>query len=137
MTKPIDYAGPTGREKPGEHWNARILREQAEARQTIAEDEPGDAVELVEPVTLAPGTYTAAETYRLGLIGKLRIERGSQCATGEISTQFHLGDHHPQYWIPEEIVLHLEAALGISSAALPILAQLAELSPAVQTGQEG
>jgi len=26
----ITYAGPTGRELPGEHWNARILREQAE-----------------------------------------------------------------------------------------------------------
>lgn len=26
----IDYAGETGRERPGEHWNARIIREQAE-----------------------------------------------------------------------------------------------------------
>lgn len=31
--KPISYAGPTGREKPGEHWNARIIREQQEAEQ--------------------------------------------------------------------------------------------------------
>lgn len=31
MTKPIDYAGPTGRELPGEHWNARIIREQRQA----------------------------------------------------------------------------------------------------------
>jgi hypothetical protein len=30
--RPITYAGPTGREHPGEHWNARILREQEEAR---------------------------------------------------------------------------------------------------------
>ncbi len=26
----IDYAGWTGRELPGEHWNARIIRESAE-----------------------------------------------------------------------------------------------------------
>jgi hypothetical protein len=29
--KQISYAGPTGRERPGEHWNARIIREMAEA----------------------------------------------------------------------------------------------------------
>ena len=34
--KPIDYAGPTGREKPGEHWNARVIREQDEADRTPA-----------------------------------------------------------------------------------------------------
>lgn len=27
----IHYAGPTGREMPGEHWNARIIREENEA----------------------------------------------------------------------------------------------------------
>lgn len=32
MSDPRDthYAGPTGREKPGEHWNARIIREERE-----------------------------------------------------------------------------------------------------------
>jgi hypothetical protein len=29
--QPIDFAGPTGRELPGEHWNARIIRETADA----------------------------------------------------------------------------------------------------------
>lgn len=26
----ISYAGPTGRELPGEHWNARVIREQVQ-----------------------------------------------------------------------------------------------------------
>lgn len=28
---------PTGREKPGEHWNARIIREEAEAARALSE----------------------------------------------------------------------------------------------------
>ena len=30
-------AMPTGRERPGEHWNARIIREDAEAKQMLAD----------------------------------------------------------------------------------------------------
>jgi hypothetical protein len=30
VSPPVEYAGPTGRERPGEHWNARAIRETAE-----------------------------------------------------------------------------------------------------------
>jgi hypothetical protein len=30
--RPADYPGPTGRERPGEHWNARAIREMEAAR---------------------------------------------------------------------------------------------------------
>lgn len=36
-TSDIEYAGPTGREQPGEHWNARILRELRERDKLAAE----------------------------------------------------------------------------------------------------
>lgn len=39
----IDYAGPTGRELPGEHWNARILRERAEATRRDAQRDNTEA----------------------------------------------------------------------------------------------
>jgi hypothetical protein len=40
--KPINYAGPTGREKPDEHWNARIIRETAEQRGRVPIHPPAD-----------------------------------------------------------------------------------------------
>jgi hypothetical protein len=35
-----DYVGPTGGERPGEHWNARMLRERAEARRGAGGEVP-------------------------------------------------------------------------------------------------
>ena len=42
----IHYAGPTGRELPGEHWNARIIREQATESAQYRADADALATEL-------------------------------------------------------------------------------------------
>jgi hypothetical protein len=60
----IDYAGPTGRELPGEHWNARIIREQAEAT-------PRDKAECPDGGTCHHKCPGAASCFRVAYCGPL------------------------------------------------------------------
>lgn len=72
--KPIEYAGPTGRERPGEHWNARIIREQNEAKTAqsvmadgITDEMIGKAAELLRayPGLQLPLSSSAEDVVRL------------------------------------------------------------------------
>jgi hypothetical protein len=42
---------PTGRERPGEHWNARLIREEAEGRAATACPACAEHGELATPYT--------------------------------------------------------------------------------------
>ena len=54
----IDYAGCTGRELPGEHWNARIGREHAEQeRRQAQETYPPGRYEVRLPPAMDRGTF--------------------------------------------------------------------------------
>jgi len=71
-------AMPTGREKPGEHWNARIIREEAEAaRADIYQPKVGDRVRVID---------FDGEVKFIGTDGRYQVVSGSQL--GEQSSYF-------------------------------------------------
>lgn len=99
--KPITYAGPTGREKPGEHWNARLIRETREAEQ-VAARRSDLSVDQSTPYRLSPHGVLAR---RLPMCVRPACRPGCWVvlsATGNRSHFYgqHLTDQHVAAWSP-------------------------------------
>jgi hypothetical protein len=70
------YAGPTGRELPGEHWNARAIRELAEAAPEATAEPPAmnelvrKAADLMMGGLYEPGQYVKSAHMRAGCLNE-------------------------------------------------------------------
>lgn len=67
-------AMPTGRERPGEHWNARIIREEAEQARMLADLR--EAAEVQHELAISGNPIFQAAAGRLNFVRKYRLPVG-------------------------------------------------------------